>query len=193
MLQIISFPQVILKEEILDENNVTDAKDSIGVFMGYALKGNFLIERTKKILRSLREGSVSEVSSQGVLVRPRPDSHCPCGQAVLELMQLEAVCERLTSVLYDASLPRDPNHYKTGFWGRAQVGMRTNAADGRRSGAVRQIRFWRMPTLCKHDRWATCFVSWTGLFIRQSLKKSKPLTLNLLQKTQVISFKSRRA
>ncbi|XP_037090627.1 ubiquitin carboxyl-terminal hydrolase puf-like, partial [Pollicipes pollicipes] len=36
-------------------------------------------------------------------------------------MELEAVAARLTSVLYDASLPRDPNHYKTGFWGRAQV------------------------------------------------------------------------
>ncbi|KAF0306991.1 Ubiquitin carboxyl-terminal hydrolase 34 [Amphibalanus amphitrite] len=41
--------------------------------------------------------------------------------AMLRLMDLEAVAARLTSVLHDASLPRDPNHYKTGFWGRAQV------------------------------------------------------------------------
>ena len=40
---------------------------------------------------------------------------------MLHLMDLEAVASRLTSVLHAASLPRDPNHYKTGFWGRAQV------------------------------------------------------------------------
>lgn len=41
------------------------------------------------------------------------------------MMDVEATMPRLTSILYEASLPRDPNHYKTGFWGRAQVGTNT--------------------------------------------------------------------
>ncbi|KAG8281089.1 Ubiquitin carboxyl-terminal hydrolase 34 [Homalodisca vitripennis] len=42
-------------------------------------------------------------------------------QPMVQLMNIETVIPRLTSILYEASMPRDPNHYKTGFWGRAQV------------------------------------------------------------------------
>jgi hypothetical protein len=42
-------------------------------------------------------------------------------QAMMQMMNVDSVMSRLTSILYEASLPRDPNHYKTGFWGRAQV------------------------------------------------------------------------
>lgn len=42
-------------------------------------------------------------------------------EAMLQMLNVDGVMSRLTSILYDASLPRDPNHYKTGFWGRAQV------------------------------------------------------------------------
>lgn len=42
-------------------------------------------------------------------------------QAMLQMMDVDLVMPRLTSILHEASLPRDPNHYKTGFWGRAQV------------------------------------------------------------------------
>ncbi|XP_068081544.1 ubiquitin carboxyl-terminal hydrolase puf [Anabrus simplex] len=42
-------------------------------------------------------------------------------EAMLMMMDVDLVMPRLTSILYEASLPRDPNHYKTGFWGRAQV------------------------------------------------------------------------
>lgn len=41
--------------------------------------------------------------------------------AMLQMLNVDGVMSRLTSILYEASLPRDPNHYKTGFWGRAQV------------------------------------------------------------------------
>lgn len=37
------------------------------------------------------------------------------------MMDVKTTMPRLTSILQEASLPRDPNHYKTGFWGRAQV------------------------------------------------------------------------
>ncbi|KAL0270091.1 UNVERIFIED_CONTAM: hypothetical protein PYX00_007611 [Menopon gallinae] len=42
-------------------------------------------------------------------------------ETMLQMLNTDGVMERLTSILYEASLPRDPNHYKTGFWGRAQV------------------------------------------------------------------------
>ncbi|XP_063231242.1 ubiquitin carboxyl-terminal hydrolase 34 isoform X2 [Bacillus rossius redtenbacheri] len=42
-------------------------------------------------------------------------------EAMLQMMNIDTVMPRLTSILHEASLPRDPNHYKTGFWGRAQV------------------------------------------------------------------------
>jgi len=42
-------------------------------------------------------------------------------QAMLQMMNVDSVMPQLTSILHEASLPRDPNHYKTGFWGRAQV------------------------------------------------------------------------
>ena len=40
---------------------------------------------------------------------------------MLQMMNVDSVMSQLTSILHEASLPRDPNHYKTGFWGRAQV------------------------------------------------------------------------
>jgi ubiquitin carboxyl-terminal hydrolase 34 len=40
---------------------------------------------------------------------------------MLSMFDVKTVMPRLTSILQEASLPRDPNHYKTGFWGRAQV------------------------------------------------------------------------
>lgn len=42
-------------------------------------------------------------------------------QTMLQLMNMETVIPRLTSILFEASMPRDQNLYKTGFWGRAQV------------------------------------------------------------------------
>lgn len=40
---------------------------------------------------------------------------------MLSMMDVDPVMQRLTSILDEVSLPKDPNHYKTGFWGRAQV------------------------------------------------------------------------
>lgn len=40
---------------------------------------------------------------------------------MLSMMDVKTVMIQLTSILEEISLPRDPNHYKTGFWGRAQV------------------------------------------------------------------------
>lgn len=40
---------------------------------------------------------------------------------MLSMMDVGQVVTRLTNILQACSLPRDPNHYKTGFWGRAQV------------------------------------------------------------------------
>jgi hypothetical protein len=42
-------------------------------------------------------------------------------QTMLSIMDVNVVMIRLTNILQSCSLPRDPNHYKTGFWGRAQV------------------------------------------------------------------------
>jgi ubiquitin carboxyl-terminal hydrolase 34 len=40
---------------------------------------------------------------------------------MLSVMEVQLVMTRLTNILQACSHPRDPNHYKTGFWGRAQV------------------------------------------------------------------------
>lgn len=40
---------------------------------------------------------------------------------MLQMMNVQTAMPRLTSILQEASMPRDQNHYKTGFWGRAQV------------------------------------------------------------------------
>lgn len=40
---------------------------------------------------------------------------------MLSMIDVKSTMSQLTSILQEASLPRDPNHYKTGFWGRAQV------------------------------------------------------------------------
>ncbi|KAK5649017.1 hypothetical protein RI129_003909 [Pyrocoelia pectoralis] len=42
-------------------------------------------------------------------------------EALLCMMNVKETMPRLTSILQEVSLPRDPNYYKTGFWGRAQV------------------------------------------------------------------------
>ncbi|KAK1132977.1 hypothetical protein K0M31_014343 [Melipona bicolor] len=42
-------------------------------------------------------------------------------EVMLSMMNVEAVMSRITSILNEASLPRDPNHYKTGLFGRSQV------------------------------------------------------------------------
>lgn len=43
-------------------------------------------------------------------------------ETMLSMMEESGVVmTRLTNILQACSLPRDPNHYKTGFWGRAQV------------------------------------------------------------------------
>ncbi|KAK2584981.1 hypothetical protein KPH14_008512 [Odynerus spinipes] len=41
--------------------------------------------------------------------------------AMLSMMNVNTVMPRITSILNEASLPRDPNHYKTGVFGRSQV------------------------------------------------------------------------
>lgn len=41
--------------------------------------------------------------------------------AMLAMIDVKSGMPQLTSILEESSLPRDPNHYKTGFWGRAQV------------------------------------------------------------------------
>ncbi|XP_034942559.1 ubiquitin carboxyl-terminal hydrolase puf [Chelonus insularis] len=40
---------------------------------------------------------------------------------MLSMMNVDAVMKRITSILNTASMPRDPNHYKTGLFGRSQV------------------------------------------------------------------------
>ncbi|KAJ8971929.1 hypothetical protein NQ314_000472, partial [Rhamnusium bicolor] len=42
-------------------------------------------------------------------------------EAMLALIDVKTTMPQLTSILEEASMPKDPNHYKTGFWGRAQV------------------------------------------------------------------------
>lgn len=42
---------------------------------------------------------------------------------MLLMLNVDGAMARLTRILYEASMPRDPNHYKTGFWGRAQVSL----------------------------------------------------------------------
>ncbi|XP_057336925.1 ubiquitin carboxyl-terminal hydrolase puf [Microplitis mediator] len=41
--------------------------------------------------------------------------------AMLAMMTVDTVMTRITSILNAASMPRDPNHYKTGLFGRSQV------------------------------------------------------------------------
>lgn len=41
--------------------------------------------------------------------------------ALLSLIDVKTTMAKLTGILEQASMPKDPNHYKTGFWGRAQV------------------------------------------------------------------------
>lgn len=40
---------------------------------------------------------------------------------MLELMNVDVVMPRFCSILMEMSSPRELTHYKTGFWGRAQV------------------------------------------------------------------------
>lgn len=41
--------------------------------------------------------------------------------SLLSLLDVKSTMDKLTGILEQASMPKDPNHYKTGFWGRAQV------------------------------------------------------------------------
>lgn len=54
-------------------------------------------------------------------------------QTMLELMNVDTVMPRFNSILMEMSSPRELTHYKTGFWGRAQVNiLLTNpGGDGR--------------------------------------------------------------
>ncbi|XP_065207082.1 ubiquitin carboxyl-terminal hydrolase puf isoform X2 [Planococcus citri] len=46
----------------------------------------------------------------------------PClNQTMLDLMDINTVMPRFNSILMEMASPRDLTHYKTGFWGRAQV------------------------------------------------------------------------
>lgn len=40
---------------------------------------------------------------------------------MLAMIDVKSTMPQLTSILEEASQPKDPNLYKTGFWGRAQV------------------------------------------------------------------------
>lgn len=42
-------------------------------------------------------------------------------EALRSLIDVKSTMAKLTGILEQASMPKDPNHYKTGFWGRAQV------------------------------------------------------------------------
>ncbi|CAH1163705.1 unnamed protein product [Phaedon cochleariae] len=42
-------------------------------------------------------------------------------EALLSLINTKSLMSQITSILEEASRPKDLNHYKTGFWGRAQV------------------------------------------------------------------------
>ncbi|XP_071450552.1 ubiquitin carboxyl-terminal hydrolase 34 [Hetaerina americana] len=42
-------------------------------------------------------------------------------EPLLQMMDVKTVLPRLTNILCEVSLPRDPNQYETSFWGRAQV------------------------------------------------------------------------
>ncbi|XP_015123639.1 ubiquitin carboxyl-terminal hydrolase 34 [Diachasma alloeum] len=53
--------------------------------------------------------------SQEKLIVPR------LSEAMLSMMSVDSVMSRITSILNEASLPKDPNHYKTGLFGRSQV------------------------------------------------------------------------
>ncbi|XP_052133303.1 ubiquitin carboxyl-terminal hydrolase puf isoform X2 [Frankliniella occidentalis] len=65
--------------------------------------------RSSKRQRRMRKSSAEK------LVVPK------LNDTMLQMMETDPVMLRLTTILHEASLPRDPNHYKTGFWGRAQV------------------------------------------------------------------------
>jgi ubiquitin carboxyl-terminal hydrolase 34 len=42
-------------------------------------------------------------------------------EPMLAMIDVKSTMPQLTSILEEASQPKDPNLYKTGFWGRAQV------------------------------------------------------------------------
>lgn len=71
-----------------------------------------------KILCHLGVESVSPES-----VKPRTDKIIipDLNGCLLALIETKSMMEKITSILEEASRPKDVNHYKTGFWGRAQV------------------------------------------------------------------------
>lgn len=40
---------------------------------------------------------------------------------MMELISVKETMQRLSMLLNEASVPSNPNQYRTGFWGRAQV------------------------------------------------------------------------
>ncbi|KAL0117751.1 hypothetical protein PUN28_008863 [Cardiocondyla obscurior] len=63
----------------------------------------------------VKEEKKRNKSDKSTLLVPR------LSEAMLRMMNVDAVMPRITSILNDASLPLDPNHYKTGLFGRSQV------------------------------------------------------------------------
>ncbi|XP_039283222.1 ubiquitin carboxyl-terminal hydrolase 34 isoform X3 [Nilaparvata lugens] len=85
-------------------------------------------------------------------------------QAMLQEMKIDTVIPRLTSILYEASLPRDPNHYKTGFWGRAQVVQYAMSVVVSWAHTVNGVR----EALCAEER----FVTWLRRLILEEPEPS---------------------
>ncbi|XP_034239169.1 ubiquitin carboxyl-terminal hydrolase puf isoform X4 [Thrips palmi] len=70
---------------------------------------------SKETVRGTKKQRRMRKSSAEKLVVPK------LNDTMLQMMKVDVVMPQLTTILHEASLPRDPNHYKTGFWGRAQV------------------------------------------------------------------------
>lgn len=68
------------------------------------------------LLRILCLLGVEEMKPEdSLLIVPELNEH------MLQMMVAKPTLQRLASILNDAGLPSNPHHFKTGFWGRAQV------------------------------------------------------------------------
>lgn len=93
-------------------------------------------------------------------------------EAMLQMLNTEGVMERLTSILYEASLPRDPNHYKTGFWGRAQVNFYNYKCPAPKKRIMKLYSYSYSFILVQVVHYAmSLLVSWvhSGDFVRETL------------------------
>ncbi|XP_076312719.1 ubiquitinyl hydrolase 1 puf isoform X2 [Tachypleus tridentatus] len=73
-------------------------------------EGHDVLETPRKRSKRGRKGSSDK------LLVPK------LNQTMLQMTRdVETVLNKLMSILYEATLPSDPNQYKTGFWGRSQV------------------------------------------------------------------------